>query len=435
MRRPNSVGAVAWDPKLGVIVGWCVAQGEQPSADLAAKALRELKARPHNLRLLVGLSSAPVVRLAGAEPPGSDAIAQVMLREGHVVSRGALAHKATPDGSRAWLATALSEQDLAPFTTALAGATSSSLSVHHAQLLVCAQMQARELVMERLGEYLWTSARDEGDVPTLVRRLPWQETASALQFMRVLERRGRPPDRVRVIGESRARLRRALATVAPSVSCASEALPRMGDREVPTTLELAALLAMQDQDTPLVAEWLTRHGKQLQLARYAIALGVLVCLLGSALLFAPLSGLRQDRQVLVSLQQRALSLNTRVERIRAVKRCQGENAFLSARIAKIEGKRKDLNEALVRLTEVSPVGVAWEQLKLEKGRITLRVVAYGPKAADELGAFREALKGVSELRDLAWNGPISSSSPKALTCRQTISASTANTANAPKQNW
>ena len=76
-----------------------------------------------------------------------------------------------------------------------------------------------------------------------------------------------------------------------------------------------------------------------------------------------------------------------------------------------------------------------EQLKLEKGRITLRVVAYGPKAADELGAFREALKGVSELRDLAWNGPISSSSPKALTCRQTISASTANTANAPKQNW
>ena len=55
--------------------------------------------------------------------------------------------------------------------------------------------------MERLGESLWTSARDEGDVPTLVRRLPWQETASALQFMRVLERRGRPPDRVRVIGE------------------------------------------------------------------------------------------------------------------------------------------------------------------------------------------------------------------------------------------
>jgi hypothetical protein len=84
------------------------------------------------------------------------------------------------------------------------------------------------------------------------------------------------------------------------------------------------------------------------------------------------------------------------------------------------------------LVEISPDGVAWEQLELGSERLTLKVSASGPEAIAKLLSFRRELAKLPELVGLAWNSATLDADTG--TTRQVFSASaTRGRAPAPEE--
>jgi len=409
LRHAAGVGAVAWDPRSSVVVGWALRPGHDgPAID---QALTALGARPRELRVLIGAEQAPLARLEGAEPELSDVL-EALLRSGQDVPSGPLtcARVADADGS---LCAALAEAQVHTWLRTLEACAPEGFSLHHASLLQRARLRPGEALLERGAHLNLLGVPANGRAVSTRARVHDRE-----RLWRRLDATG--ARRVVLVGADREPLRAALRAARPRLEVVLGALPRCGDAPLPEVLEQAATLARSDDDGlgSFPSQVLCSRARGVRRANRLALAGACLALLGLLLACASWPGFARERARAGQLEAARGDLVAGLVRARAHQRREADVDVLERCVRSASDLDRRPGTLLARLVQACPPGLGLYRLRWD-GQLAVEVGG-GRAAPAQLARFRAELARLEGLQGLSWDA--AHWDPESSTLRQTFRA-------------
>jgi hypothetical protein len=323
------------------LAAWAVVSGGEPVA-LARQALRELRVRPKQVRVLLGGGEAQVTILAQAKEPDAAEIAAALYTEGYErLSEPSVA--ALPLAPELWLVAACGAGTLEPLAAGL--------------LLE----SGAEPVFE-VDQLLAAAAAGPGEALGLVEA---GETAL-------------------------------LAALAGE-------LPELGGETLPEACGPAWRLALQPGVPALASPRSARRRESLAWARRAARAALVLAVLGALLMAA---GLRLAWAGLASRTPASRAADARLVReLQETGELAGEVERLRAGLAGQRAPWPRLAGLVAALARRLPPEVAWERLQVKDGALELEASAAGRDPFARLQSLRHGLESAPGIANLSWSAP------------------------------
>jgi hypothetical protein len=371
LRRAGRAAAVAVDRRSGPIA-WSLldaAAGEDAAA-LARRALRELKVKPREVRVLLGAEQAQVALLDHAAAPAEAEITAALFAEGYDrLSEPAVAALAVSPGT--WLVAACGAAITEPLAAGLLAESAAEPAFVVDQLLAASGLEPGTALVETV---------ERGEAGLL--------TAAGLGTTG------------------------ATALDAPAPESRGEALPAACEPAHRLALcpALPRLTSPQGERRRQSLAWAHRAFRA---ALVFAALGLLAMAVGLRVTWASWTKNRAGAA-------RAAGDLRLVKELQEIGTLVGETQKLRT---ELDGKTPPwphLAGPVAALAQQLPPEVGWERLEIKDGALELEASAAGTAPADRLEALRHALDRSPGLLNLSWTPP--AAEPQSPRLRQTFRA-------------
>jgi hypothetical protein len=399
LRHSGQVAAVAVDGQ-GTVAAWTVVSDAGDPVALARRALRELRVRPREVRILIGAGEVQTAVLSQAGMPAEGEVAAALFAEGYERLREpAISALALAPG--AWLVAAAGAATIEPLADGLLEESGTEPLFVVDQLLAVEDLAAGSGSVDYGETGLLIAAKPPGS-PAFVRFLPpgFDVEEAARESRESLAAAGFAST-VQVLGSQRDVLARRLAESGVAVSIASPP-------ELPEACELAWRLALRPAVTRLVSPRGERRRASLAWARRASRAAMVIALLGALAMAAGMRLAWRNRALTAQVESDA-----RLARdLREIGALAGEAKRLRAELACCVAPWPRVAETVAALARQLPPETAWERLQVKDGTLELEAAASGAAAGERLDLLRHTLERSPGILNLSWGAPAHPQDPR-----------------------
>jgi hypothetical protein len=422
LRLPGRAAAAAVDSR-GALTAWALlgaAGGTGDPTALARRALRELKVKPREVRVLLGSEQAQVALLDHAGTPGEAEITAALFAEGYErLNEPSVAALAVSPGT--WLVGACGAAAIEPLAAGLLeeGGTEPVFVVD--QLLAAGDLETGSALVELGATGLLIAAAPPGSLP-FVRSLPAvrDPEEAARESRESLEAAGfhGEAQAIQVRGEHRDTLCRLLAD--HGVAALVEALPASRGETLPAACELARRLALRPAVPRLASPQGEKRRTSLAWSRRAIRAALVLAALGGLFMMAGLRLTWVSRMQNRPRAPQAAGEARLVKELREIEVLVAEVERLRTELAGQTPPWPPLAEPVAALARRLPPEVGWERLEITDGALELEASASGTAPAARLELLRHALDSAPDIVNLSWAPP--AANPQSPRLRQVFRA-------------